>query len=188
MPPDKHNSRTARARDLISSLINIALSWDVPFHQLQQLQCLHHGATFVPLCVHILSSPPRKVTICGRHLMASVRDIKDRRGTSHTMPLLTMLWNEFDIAEIEALWLSCIKVWDARFTSIFSIFSTMVDGLQRCFSWCCLLILLCNRQNIAEYEAYWLMGVAIINPWSTCQPFFLGMCKLTNKTIVFLKK
>jgi len=76
MPSDKHNSRTARARDLISSLINVALSWDVPFHQPQQLQCLHHGATFVPFWSPILSSQPRKVTICGRHVMASVRDIQ----------------------------------------------------------------------------------------------------------------
>ena len=30
---------------------------------------------------------------------------------------------------------------------------------------CTLLLLLCNRQNIAEYEAYWLMGVSIINSW-----------------------
>jgi len=49
MPSDKHNSRTAWARDLFSSVINVALSQDVPFHQLQLLQCLHHGATFVPL-------------------------------------------------------------------------------------------------------------------------------------------
>jgi len=27
-----------------------------------------------------------------------------------------------------------------------------------------LLILLCNGQNIAKYEAYWLIGVPIINP------------------------
>jgi len=32
------------------------------------------------------------------------------------------------------------------------------DGLQRCFSCCSQLILLCNGQNIAEYEVYWLMG------------------------------
>jgi len=48
MPSDKHNSRTARATDLISSLINNTSYRDVPFHQSQQLQCLHHGAT-VPL-------------------------------------------------------------------------------------------------------------------------------------------
>ena len=32
-----------------------------------------------------------------------------------------------------------------------------------------------NGQNIAEYEAYWLVGVPIINPWGACQPFFLLM-------------
>jgi len=72
MPSDKHNSRTTRATDFISSLINITSSRDVPFHQLQQLQCLHHGATFVPLCATVLSSP----SIFGRHVMVSLRDIK----------------------------------------------------------------------------------------------------------------
>ena len=56
---DKYNSRMAKAKDLISSLINIALFQDVPFHQLQQLQCLHHDATVKPLCAPILSSEPR---------------------------------------------------------------------------------------------------------------------------------
>ena len=57
------DSRTAKARDLISSLINVASSRDVPFHQLQLLQCMHHGATlkFAPLCApHSFC----KVTIC----------------------------------------------------------------------------------------------------------------------------
>ena len=75
MPSDKHNSRTAWARDLISSLINVASSRDVPFHQPQQLQCLHHGATFVPLWSPILSLQLCKVTICGSLIMASVWDI-----------------------------------------------------------------------------------------------------------------
>ena len=129
MPSDKHNSRTARARDLIS-LINVASSRDVPFHQPQLLQCLHQGATFVldllfnlaivgravlpywstntqqstkqntsshtntqtiqhrklttitkktnyylyPFDLPYFSSQPRKVMMCGRHVMASVRD------------------------------------------------------------------------------------------------------------------
>ena len=54
MPSDKHNLRTAGARDLISSLINVTSSGDVPFHQPQLLQCLHQGATFVPLWCPIL--------------------------------------------------------------------------------------------------------------------------------------
>jgi len=49
----------------ISLLINIALSQDVPFYRLQQLQCLHHGATFVLLC-----APIQFVAV------ASVRDTK----------------------------------------------------------------------------------------------------------------
>ena len=53
MPSEKHNSR---ARDLISLPINVASSRDVPFHQPQLLQCLHQGATFVPLWSPILFS------------------------------------------------------------------------------------------------------------------------------------
>jgi len=72
--------------NLISSLISVASYRDVPFHQPQLLQCYHHGAAFVSLWSPILSSSlslwspilsswPHKVTICGRHVMASVRDI-----------------------------------------------------------------------------------------------------------------
>jgi len=42
---------------LISSLILVASSRDVPFHQLQQIQCLHHGSTKANLCLHILFCP-----------------------------------------------------------------------------------------------------------------------------------
>ena len=49
MPSDKHNSRTARARDLISSLINIASFRVVP------IACI-----IEPLCAPILSSQPHK--------------------------------------------------------------------------------------------------------------------------------
>ena len=77
--------------------------------------------------------------------------------------LLSMLWNEFGVAEIEALWLSCIEIWGACFTSVFSVFSVMAGWIQRCFL-CYSFILPCNRQNIAEYEGYWLIGVPIVNP------------------------
>jgi len=59
MPSDKHNLRTAWATNMIFSLINITSSQDVSFHQPQQLQCLHHDATFVPLYAPILSSQTR---------------------------------------------------------------------------------------------------------------------------------
>jgi len=67
-----------------------------------------------------------------------------------------MLGNEFDIAEIKALWLSGVHV--------FSVFSVMAGWIAEILFMLFLLILLCNGQNIAKYEAYWLIGVPIINP------------------------
>jgi len=48
MPSAKHNSIMERAMGLISSLLDIASSREMPFHQPQQLHSKHHGATFVP--------------------------------------------------------------------------------------------------------------------------------------------
>ena len=56
MPSDKQNLRTAKPAGL---MIIVASSQDVPFHQPQQVQCLHHGATFEPLCVPVFSSQLR---------------------------------------------------------------------------------------------------------------------------------
>ena len=50
MHADKHNSITAKAIGLISSLLNVTSSWDVPFRQPLQLQCLYHGSTKAYLC------------------------------------------------------------------------------------------------------------------------------------------
>jgi len=81
----------AIATGLISSLFNVALSIDVPFCQLQQLQCLHHGSkklTFVLLCTPFLSPLPRNITICGTHTMASVQDLGKcsvSRGASYVI-------------------------------------------------------------------------------------------------------
>ena len=57
MPSDKHNSIAAIATALISSLLNVALSRDVPFCQPQQLQCLYHGSTETCLCSPCFCSP-----------------------------------------------------------------------------------------------------------------------------------
>jgi len=45
-----------------------------------------------------------------------------------------MLCNEFDIAEIEALWLSHIEIWVAHFTSIFSVFSVTAGWIAEMLS------------------------------------------------------
>jgi len=49
MPSAKHISTMERATGLISSLLDIASSRDMPFHQLQWPHSKHHGATFVLL-------------------------------------------------------------------------------------------------------------------------------------------
>ena len=77
MPSDKRNSIMAIATGLISSLFNVTLSQDVPFCQLQQLQCSHHVFTINYLCSPLYSIPSSistKVTICGTRIMASVRN------------------------------------------------------------------------------------------------------------------
>ena len=51
--------------------------------------------------------------------MALVRDIKTE---SNYYFLLIILCKKFDMAEIETLWLSCIEVWSAHFTSESSVF------------------------------------------------------------------
>ena len=99
MPSDKRNSITAKATGLISSLFNVASARDVPFRQLQQLQCICHGATFVllkdPLYLFPYSSTTW-VTICGTRngfsasVMASVQDLKLLRRFLH-YSLLEML-------------------------------------------------------------------------------------------------
>ena len=49
MPSAKHNSTVDIAMGLISSLFDVASSRDVPFHQLQYVQCTHHGLSLYPV-------------------------------------------------------------------------------------------------------------------------------------------
>ena len=93
----------AKATGLISSLFNVASSGDMPFHQLQQLQCLYHGSTEAYLCSPLSSIPlsiAAQVKICGMHIMASVRDqgkCRASRGASYDVILrLEYLSNMFE--------------------------------------------------------------------------------------------
>ena len=64
--------------------------------------------------------------------MASMQDIKIAEALLILyLAYYSMLWNEFDIAEIEALWLSRIKIWGVRFTSLFSVFSVMAGWIAK---------------------------------------------------------
>ena len=98
--------------------------------------CLFTNCSSCSACIMVLPlypfdlpffpyAQPSKVTICNRHVRALVQDIKIAEAFSY-YALLTMLWNEFDIAKIEALWLSRIEIRGIRFTSIFSVFSVTI--------------------------------------------------------------
>ena len=54
MPSAKCNSTMERVTGLVSSLLDITLFWDMPFHESQDVQCTYHGLTFVLLCVPVL--------------------------------------------------------------------------------------------------------------------------------------
>ena len=64
--------------------------------------------------------------------MASLWGIKIAEALLSHYALLIMLWNEFDIAEIETLWLSRVEIWGTRFTStvIFSVFSVIASWID----------------------------------------------------------
>ena len=64
-------------------------------------------------------------------VMASVRDIQIAEAL---LTLCLAYYVEFNIAEIEALWLSHIEIWDVRFTSIFSVFSVMAGWIAEILS------------------------------------------------------
>jgi len=49
MPSAKHNSTMERAAGLISLLLGVASSQDIPFCQPQQPHSKHHGTTFIPV-------------------------------------------------------------------------------------------------------------------------------------------
>ena len=57
--------------------------------------------------------------------MASVRDT----NIAETLLTAIVLWNEFDIAKIEALRLSRIEIWGVRFTNESSVFSIMTGWI-----------------------------------------------------------
>ena len=117
---------------------------------------------WTPLCPHSFFTTAYIVIICGRRVMASVQDIK----IAETLLMLIMLWNEFNTLKL--------SFHVSNFTIEFSIFSVKAGWIaEMLFMLFFACMLLCNRWNIAEYEAYWLMEIPITNPRGTCWPFLL---------------
>ena len=168
MPSDKHNSRIAGARDLISSLINIALSWAE--------MCLFTNHSCYSACIRVLplhpfdlpffSSQLRKVTICGRHEMASVRNIKIDEV------ILVLCLAYYVMKQV----CHC-RNWDAMaftYRDMGRAFHKYIfrNGWMDCRDAFYSVLCLCNKRNKAEYEVNWLISVPIINYWGTRQLFF----------------
>jgi len=153
-----------------NSVMNCVLC-DCSHAHTKQLQGNHSTSTETAswefwcfLLTYILSLQPRKVTICGRHIMASVQDIQI------TEALFILCLAYYVMKRVRHRWnwgIMTFTYWDMRHTFYEYILRIFRNGwmVQRCSLCCSLLILLCNRQIIVEYKVYWLMGFPIIYPW-----------------------
>jgi len=101
------------------------------------------------------SSQPRKMTICSRHIMASLRDIKIAEEFLKCAPHIL-------ICESHNASISAIS--NLFYEYILRIFRSGWMDCRDAFH-AVLCLLLYNGQNITEYEAYWFMGFPIINLW-----------------------
>ena len=120
-----------------------------------------------PFVPPILSSQPR----IGDNLRLAHNGFNARhkyhRDTSHSYNVI----NEFDIAALYGFLASRYGVRASR-VNLLSVFS-LKAGWIACCSW---LILLCDGQKIATYEAYWFMNFPIINYWGTRSLLFVLKC------------
>jgi len=125
------------------------------------------------LCIRVLplypfdlpyfSSQLCKMTICGRLVMASVRDIKIAEA------LLVLYLACYVMKRVRHCWnwgVMAFTYWDMGRTFHKYIFRIFCNGWMDCRDAFHAVILLYNGQNIAEYEAYWLMSFSIINLWA----------------------
>ena len=96
----------------------------VPFHQPQQLQCLHHGGTFVPLYAPILFSQLHiGDNLLDRCVMASVQD----RKITEALFILFLAYNV--MKWVRHCWNQGIMafIWGVCFTNEFSV-SSVIAG------------------------------------------------------------
>ena len=79
MASGKRNLITTKAMGLIFSLSDIASSRDVPFGIPQYVQCMHHGLTFVLLCVPFLFADSPRCRFVVVRCMASLQYVCKRK-------------------------------------------------------------------------------------------------------------
>ena len=110
----KRNSKMAKAMDLIFSLFDYASSQDVPFGIPQYVQCMHHGLTFVLLCVPFLFADSPRCPFAVARCMVSLQYVCKGESSVFsevngliaemivTLFFICMLCNGPNIAESEA--------------------------------------------------------------------------------------
>ena len=126
-----------QATGLISSLLDIASSWDIPFRQLQQFYIsimFLLTFTFVLLCTPFLSPQPHRWWFA-----------------------LHALWLQYTF-----FWLIILVCTLTIEHSIFSVMAGLIVEILLC---CSPFIVLCNELNMSEYKAYWLKDNLLINNW-----------------------
>jgi len=138
--------------------------------------CLFTNCSSYSACIMVLPLYPsdpsqlRKVTVCSRHVIASVWDIKI------TEALLTLCFAYYAMKWVWHCWKWGIMSFTYRdmgcafHDHILCVFRTgwmdCVDNFHAVLcSYCCV--------TDRKYEVYWLISVPIINPWGVRQPFFL---------------
>ena len=131
-----------------------------------------------PFDLPSLSSQLHKMTICGRHEMASVQDIKIDEA------ILVLCLAYYASSPLQKLRRYGFYV--SRYGACVILRSILCNGWMDCrdaFHAALCPILLCNGQNIAEYEAYWLMGFPIFFLlWlDGLQKYFSCLCNKRNK-------
>ena len=153
---------------------------------LRPRMCLFTNCSSYSACIMVLplypfnlpffSSQPRKVTILGKHIMASVRDIQIAEALL-TLCLAYYVCYETSLTLLKSRHYDFHVSRYGQGTCFMSMHSPYFpSGLHKCFygNLCLQVhILLCNRQNIGEYKAYWLVGAPVTNPrFMSYSPYF----------------
>ena len=131
MPSDEHNSLTARATGLNSSLFIVASPHDVPYHQPQKLQCLYHGLLVI---FHFCSFSIIKVMTRYTHVVGLVliaEEVFTLFFGFHTILCL----DYYDVLGESLKWIvllysyfTLIYIWEHK------IFHSDLNSWQRCFT------------------------------------------------------
>ena len=144
-------------------LIDVALSWDMPFCQLQQLQHFYGSAKgyFCSPLYSIPFSTTAQVMICTTQVMALVRDLRSAvlAGVILMLFLLGMLPKVFEELVAKQK-LCCNKVTHPLLNRQHSVFSLMAELIVEILF---MLFSIYNAVYWAENETHSLMDFPLIN-------------------------